>query len=162
MDFTVINGDVNNAINIMKEVAFWGRSVGFRVWKDEWLTKEELLTEDNCEENFCIGKVSGFDACCMILQWQDSEFWADSPKYEAGYIHKLCVKRAYAGKGLSRKMVEYAKKECNKRGAKYLRLDTGWTETKMRELYIGLGFKIVKKIEFDNGAAMALYELKVD
>lgn len=162
MDFTVINGDVDKTISIMKEVAAWGRSAGFKVWKDEWLTKQELLTNDNTEEEFCIGKVSGINACCMILQWKDSEFWPNSELNEAGYIHKLCVRRAYAGTGLSRKMVEYAKEECSKRGIKYLRLDTGWTETKMRELYINLGFKIVKKIEFDNGGAVALYELKVN
>lgn len=35
MVFTVSTGEVDNAINIMKEVAAWGRSVGYRVWLDE-------------------------------------------------------------------------------------------------------------------------------
>lgn len=162
MNFTVSTGEVDNAINIMKEVAAWGRSVGYRVWLDEWLTRDELMTEDVEKENFCIGRVDGIDACTMILQWKDSDFWADAPLYEAGYLHKLCVRRAFAGKNIPKKVVEYAKEQCRVRGVKYLRLDTGWNETKMKEIYTGLGFEIVKKLEFPNGKAIALYELKVE
>lgn len=162
MNFTVTTGDVDRAIRIMKEVAAWGRSLGYRVWLDEWLSKEDLLTDGVEEENFCVGTVDGVDACTMILQWVDPEFWPDAPPNEAGYIHKLCVRRDYAGKQLSAKMVEYAKEQCRIRGAKYLRLDTGWDEEKMKEIYTGLGFEIVKKLEFKNGKAMALYELKIE
>lgn len=162
MNFAVSTGEVDKAINIMKEVAAWGRSMGFSVWLDEWLTREELLTSDVKEENFCIGKVDGVDACTMILQWSDSYFWPNSPYNEAGYLHKVCVRREFAGKDLTLKMVEYAKRQCRARGAKYLRLDTGWDETKMKEIYTGIGFEIVKKIEYGNGKAMALYELKVE
>lgn len=38
--FEVSRGDVETAINIMKEVTAWGRSVGLNVWNDEHLTKE--------------------------------------------------------------------------------------------------------------------------
>ncbi len=47
------------AIAIMKEVAKWGREQGYRVWPDEWLTPDELITEDAKPENFCIGKMDG-------------------------------------------------------------------------------------------------------
>lgn len=161
MNFTVSTGEVDKAINIMKEVAAWGRSKGYLVWLDEWLTQDELLTSEAKEENFYIGKVDGIDACTMILQWTDSYFWPSSPYNEAGYLHKVCVRREFAGKNMTLKMVEYAKEQCRARGVKYLRLDTGWDETKMKEIYRGLGFEIVKKLEYSNGKAVALYELKV-
>lgn len=41
-DFRVIKGDVDAAINVMKEVARWGRSVGLNVWKDEYLIYQGL------------------------------------------------------------------------------------------------------------------------
>ena len=59
-------------------------------------------------------------------------------------------------------MIEYAKKECGKKGVKYLRLDTGWDEEKMKQIYISLGFEIIKKIELKNGKAMALYQLVIN
>ncbi len=43
MNFIVSTGEVDNVINIMKEVASWGRSVGLNLWKNEHLTKEKLI-----------------------------------------------------------------------------------------------------------------------
>ena len=44
--------EVDTAISVMREVAAWGREQGYRVWPDEWLTKEELITPDAQPENF--------------------------------------------------------------------------------------------------------------
>ena len=45
---------LDEAISVMREVAAWGREQGYRVWPDEWLTKEELITPDAQPENFCV------------------------------------------------------------------------------------------------------------
>ena len=50
----IIYNQMDEAIFVMKEVAKQGREQGFRVWLDEWLTPEELLTEEVKPENFCI------------------------------------------------------------------------------------------------------------
>lgn len=65
---------VDEAISVMKEVAEWGREKGFRVWLDEWLAPEELITEEARPENFCIGQVEGKTACAFILQNKDTEY----------------------------------------------------------------------------------------
>lgn len=161
MDFYLKKNAADEAISIIREVAAWGRANGFRVWKDEWLTREELVTREAPEEDFCVGLVDAKPACCMILQWVDTEYWPEAPKYEAGYLHKVCVRRAYAGKGLVSRMVDCAKNEAKARGARFLRLDTGWEMTKVRALYEAIGFKLVKKLAFPNGRAMALYELEI-
>lgn len=159
--FKVLKGEVETAIGIMKEVARWGRSVGLNVWKDEYLTKEKLMVYTN-EEDFCVGQVNSNKACCMILQWSDTLFWPNSKYNEAGYIHKLCVRRDYAGMGLPKKMVEFAIEECKKKNAKYLRLDTGWTNRNLCDLYKSLGFEIVDKFILDGGGAFALFEMKIE
>lgn len=160
-DFKVITGEVDKTISILKEVASWGRSVGFRVWKDEDLTREKLLRYAK-EEEFCVGQVSGNNACCMILQWEDTLFWPKAKKNEAAYLHKLCVRRDYAGQGLPGKLVEYSKEECKKRGVKYLRLDTGWKNTKLCNMYKSLGFELVDKFMLENVGEFALFEMKVE
>lgn len=43
---------VHEAIAVMKEVAEWARNKGFKVWRDEWLTPEELITEEAKPQNF--------------------------------------------------------------------------------------------------------------
>lgn len=162
MKFNVSNNKMDEAIKIMKEVATRGRSIGYRVWLDEWLTPEELLSDEVLVENFCVGQVDGIDASCMILQWSDSEWWPEAQCNEAGYIHKLCVRREFAGKGIPIEMIEYAKAQCREKGIKYLRLDTGWDEERMKQIYTDLGFDIVEKIVLKNGGEMALYQLTVD
>ncbi len=159
-DFNVSKGDVDTAIYIMKEVATWGRSIGLNVWKDEHLTREGLMV-NVFEDDFYVGKVLGNNACCMLLQWSDTFFWPNSKENEAGYVHKLCVRREYAGMGLPGKMIEFAIEECKRRNIIYLRLDTGWDNEKLCNLYKNLGFEIVDKFLFDNGAAMALFEMKI-
>lgn len=159
-NFRVVKGEVEETIKIMREVACWGRSVGLNVWKDEVLTWENLLKHAS-EDEFYIGQVSGNNACCMILQWEDTLFWPSAKKNEAGYVHKLCVKRDYASQGLSGKLVEFAIEECIKRNIKYLRLDTGWNKTKLCNLYRSLGFEIVDKIILDDGGEFALFEMNV-
>ena len=159
-NFKVVKGEVEKSIDVMKEVAGWGRSVGLNVWKDEYLTREKLMVNSS-EDEFCLGQVNGDDACCMILQWSDTFFWPKAKENEAGYLHKLCVRREYAGLGLPKEMVEFAIEECKKRNVPYLRLDTGWNNKKLCSLYKSLGFEIVDKFPLEGGGAFALFEMKI-
>lgn len=159
--FEIKNNKVDLSINIMREVASWGRSKGLRVWLDEWLTKDLLVTEEADENAFCVGYSDGIPSCTMILQWEDKKWWPRSKKYEAAYIHKLCVRRDFAGQGLPQLCLDYAIEACKKHQAKFIRLDTGWDEETMKELYLSLGFKIVEKVTLDNQRCMALYEYRI-
>ena len=152
---------VEEAIAVMREVAQWGREQGFRVWLDEWLTQDELITQEAKPENFCIGKIDGNTVCAFILQNSDSEYWKKSSNEEAVYLHKLCVKKEYAHRNMTKLVVEAIKEECRKNDIKYIRLDTGLDEKVVRKIYLNAGFKIVDIIDYDNGRSMALYEMEV-
>ena len=152
---------MDEAISVMREVAAWGREQGYRVWPDEWLTPEELITPDAQRSNFCIGTLGGETACAFILQWTDADYWPNAPKYEAAYLHKFCVRRAFAGMGMTKLVVDAIKEECRRRGIRYIRLDTGLDEKVVRKIYLKAGFKIVDIIDYPNGRSMALYEMEV-
>lgn len=160
-DIIIHFNEVSKAISVMKEVAKWDREQGFRVWPDEWLTSEELITYDAQPENFCIGTINDEIACTFILQWADSDYWPNVPEYEAAYLHKLCVRRKFAGMGITKLVVNAIKAECRKRGIRYIRLDTGLDEKAVRKIYLNAGFKIVDIIDHPNGRSTALYELEV-
>ena len=157
----IVHNQVEEAIAVMREVAQWGREKGFRIWLDEWLTPEELLADEVKPENFCIGTADGKTACAFILQRRDSEYWKDSSEVQAVYLHKLCVKREYAHRNMTRLVIEAIKEECRKNGIKYIRLDTGLDEKVVRKIYLNAGFKIVDIIDYDNGRSVALYEMEV-
>lgn len=157
--FEIINGEVDKAISVMREVALWCEATGKNMWKQEDLTREKLL-QFYKEEEFYIGIVDGIPASCMVIQWQDTLFWPKAPLNEAGYLHKLCVKREYAGMRLSKQMVDFAANLCRSKGVKALRLDTGWKNTRLWQLYESYGFEKVDKYYLGD-KAFALYEMKL-
>lgn len=112
-------------------------------------------------ENFCVGMIDGEIACAFILQWTDRSYWPNAPKYEAAYLHKFCVRRKFAGIGMTKLVTDTIRAECRKRGIRYIRLDTGLDETAVRKIYLNAGYKIVDIIDHPNGRSTALYELKV-
>ena len=159
--FTVETGRVEEAIEIMREVSLWGQALGLRVWPLDWLTPEALLTPDAPPESFCVGYLNWEPAGCMILQWQDRVWWPDAPYGQAAYLHKLCVRPPFAGMGIPQQFLTFIRRACTQRGASYIRLDTGLQEPVVRDIYLNLGFRIVKKIEYDHGRGMLLYEAPV-
>lgn len=160
-EIQIIHNKVDEAIAIMKEVAEWGRKKGLRVWLDKWLTKEELLSDEAQPFNFCVGKVGDESACAFILQETDSEYWASRINDKAVYLHKLCVRREFSHRNMTKQIIEAIKTECKINGKKYIRLDTNLAEKIVRKIYLDAGFKIVKIIDYDNGQSMALYEMEI-
>ncbi len=151
---------MDEAVNLIREVAAWGRERGYRVWPDEWLTQEVLLSPEVQPENFCVGTVRGEPACAFILQWCDSASWPDAREDEAAYLHKFCVRRRFAGQDMTRRAIEAIRGECRRRGLRYLRLDTALDEKTVRKLYLGAGFHIVDILDYDTGRSLALYQLE--
>lgn len=156
---SVLEGDVDGAIAIMRETAQWLVDAGMPLWRLEDLTKEKLLPGLE-PRNFLIFMADGEPAAAMILQWRDTFYWPEIGENESGFVHKLCVRRKYAGKGLPRAMMDYAIGECGKRGVGWLRLDTDAGRPKLVGLYERLGFRhagFTKKGPFD----IALFEMEL-
>ena len=82
-------------------------------------------------------------------------------KDEAVYLHKLCVRREFAGKNMTYFTIEAIKQLCKKKRIRYIRLDTALDEKIVRKIYLKLGFKIVDIIDYTNERSVALYELEV-
>ena len=158
--FDVLAGEADLAIAIMREVAQWCIDTGKPMWKLSELTRQELLCGPRDEKSFVVARVDGLPAASMILQWYDPLFWPSVEENQSGFIHKLCVRRSFAGRSLSVKMIDHAKRECEKRGIRYLRLDTDPTRPTLRRLYEGLGFVMAGRTEV-GGREYALYELRI-
>lgn len=157
----IVHNQMDAAIAIIREVAAWGREKGYRMWSDEWLTREALISEDVTPEDFCIGRIDGEDACAFILQKRDSEFWESDQPEEAVYLHKFCVRRKFAHMGMTGLVAAALKEICRTQRIQYIRLDTGLDERVIRQIYLNAGFKIVRIIDYDNGRSMALYEMEI-
>lgn len=158
LQLTATAGDVDGAVEIMRETAQWLVDARMPLWEPENLTAEKL-TNGLESDNFIVIKAGGEPAAAMILQWRDMLYWPMIGDDESGFIHKLCVRRKFAGHGLPRFMVDYAVEECRTKGIHFLRLDTDAGRPKLCGLYERLGFKGAGFVMM--GKRIALYEMEL-
>lgn len=156
-------GEIDKLVEILREVTIWGESHNWLVWKPEWLTCEQILQNAKIEE-VCTGYVHDQCACGMLLQWNDPIYWPNAKPYDAGYIHKLCVKQDFGGQRLSEKLIEYAKEICKKNGVNTLRLDTLLDNQRLCDFYQERGFSpvgITKIYDGKNEVLIRLFEMQL-
>jgi GNAT superfamily N-acetyltransferase len=136
---TITSRETNIAIGIMREAAQWLADTGKPLWKPEELTKNDLLMGIT-EDDIYIGREHDIPAAAMILRWHDPHFWPQIGPNQSGFIHKLSVRRAFAGRGLAAEMITFAEAECKRRNIGWLRLDCAADRPRLLQLYKGLGF----------------------
>ena len=154
----ITHGNVAIAVDIMKEAATWLMETGRPMWRLEDLTEDEILTGITADDIY-IGWINEESVATMILQWSDPLFWPQAND-DSGFIHKLSVRRKFAGGGVARQMVEWGKHEAHRRGKGYLRLDSAADRSTLCALYEEMGFRRIDRRmvgPFD----IAFYELKL-
>jgi ribosomal protein S18 acetylase RimI-like enzyme len=161
-DITFTTGEVDEALSIMREAAQWLIDSGKPLWRIEDLRREQIK---NPAEEFVVLRQDGKAIAAMILNFYDPFVWPDIEKGSSGFIHKLAVRREFAGKGCAEKLIEYAKKVCLEKGIAYLRLDSDPSREGLRRLYEKTGFKLVEVRKFHTkkygDINCAKYEMKI-
>jgi GNAT superfamily N-acetyltransferase len=157
-EFRFERGNVADFLSVIDGVIDWCDASGKPMWKKADIHSVAFLSALD-PDSVVVLKHGADLAAAMILQWVDPVFWPDARPDEAGYVHKLCVDRRYAGRDLSRKMLAYAKSACATRGVRLLRLDTDATRPVLRSLYERNGFALVGL--FDGAKRYCLYEARL-
>src|SRR3990167_10382144 len=106
--------DTDKAISLMHDVSIWMKKQGMHLsqwWQPENMNHDFLLNHAEPNE-FYVALVNGEPAVSVILQDNErNQSWKSvdgkSPE-KAFYIHWLCVARAFAHKGYSKEMVDFA------------------------------------------------------
>ena len=135
-----IRGDVQAAVAVMLEAARWLEERGMPLW-----THKEIaaLPERNPADAFLTLSVGGQPAAAALLLDADPLLWPQVRPGTSGFLHKLSVRRAYAGKGLAFEMLDYAAELCKKEGKTHLRLDCDASREKLKSLYQNAGFAYI-------------------
>ena len=74
------------------------------------------------------------------FQLEDPEFWPDRPGDNAAYIHRLAVRRKFAGGRVSTALMTWAVDQARSLGRDVLRLDCDADRTSLRAVYERFGF----------------------
>jgi GNAT superfamily N-acetyltransferase len=129
--------DVPIVVNILREAATWLRQSGKPMWRDEDITEESTIGDIGL---YFLAEVAGEPAGTVRFQIEDRLFWPDIPEGESAFIHRLAVRRRFAGTGLSTALLSWAVDRTRSLGKKYLRLDCDLVRPSLRAVYENFGF----------------------
>lgn len=133
------NPDFSRVLAILEDAAAWMVSRGIDQWRPGGFDQCELLQSIERRE-LHLARIDGRDVGTIILQWSDPIFWPPEGHDEAGYVHKLAVRREAAGRGLGRHLLDWAAARSAERGKRFLRLDCQGTNAGLCAYYEKLGF----------------------
>jgi hypothetical protein len=132
--------DTETVSSILQEAANWLISRGTPLWKADELSPDKIRA-DVSTGLFWLADVDGTSAACIRCQTEDRLFWPDVPPEESVFIHRLAVRRQFAGGAVSGALIDWAKARTAGLGKRYLRLDCVATAGKLRALYERAGFR---------------------
>ena len=128
---------------VLQEAARWITTWRSQLW-DPALVGEAFAAPIVERGQMLAARTGGVIAGVMILSPEDPHFWPDRPPGEAVYLHKLAVRRAYAGLGLPAELMDEAARLAAAQGRRILRLDC---DPPLAAFYQGLGFRPVDEID---------------
>jgi GNAT superfamily N-acetyltransferase len=124
---------------VLTEVATWLIDRGTPLWRTNELAEGKIAAEV-ASGQFWVAHVGGEPAGCVRFQLEDELFWPDLPDPGAAYVHRLAVRRKYAGGRVSAALLEWAKGQTRAIGRRVLRLDTDATRPALCAVYDRNGF----------------------
>jgi GNAT superfamily N-acetyltransferase len=136
-----VPGDTATVSAILMEVAQWQEQTGAPLWLDGELIPEKIGAEV-ASGLFFLAEYAGDPAGTVKFQLEDRLFWPDAPNPYAAYVHRLAVRRRYAGKSISATLLEWARHRTQQLGRNVLRLDCDADRPKLRAIYESFGFRL--------------------
>ena len=129
------------AVAILHEAAAWAAARNAPVWTPDELRIDDFRVAANAEE-LVVGYAGSTPAATMLLQAADRVYWPEAAPGSALYVHKVAVRRAYAGQQWVDRLIEFAAADARRRKIGRLRLDT-ILRPALRSLYERLGFTVI-------------------
>jgi GNAT superfamily N-acetyltransferase len=158
--FKYTTGDVEESKSIIMEAAQWLADSGKAMWN-----MDEIKGIKNPSEEFIVMWENEKSVATLLLSFEDKLFWPNIPRNESGYIHKLSIRRKYAGLGYSKCIVQYACQLCRDRDIEYIRLDCDAKRKALRSFYKDLGFSLTEIRRFNSQRLgmieAAMYEMRL-
>jgi GNAT superfamily N-acetyltransferase len=133
--------DLVTVSSILKEAADWLRMTGRAMWRDDELDPDRIH-QDVVAGLFNLAQYDGEPAGTIKFQLEDPRFWPDFLGNDAAYLHRIAVRRQFAGKGVSSRMLEWAASHAAGLGRSYLRLDCEADRRELRTIYERFGFRL--------------------
>ena len=152
--------DLDTVVSILEEAAQWIMAQGIDQWPatfpPQWRTR---IVESIQRGEVHLARLDGQPVGTLTLQWSDRMVWGDIED-DAGYVHRLAIRRAFGGKGLGRQLLGWAEAMVAVAGKEHLRLDCMAENPALMRYYERAGFVYRGRVE-GQGWNASLYEKRV-
>jgi GNAT superfamily N-acetyltransferase len=126
--------------DILSEAATWLEQRGMPLWRQDELSRD-VIAADVEGGLYVLAEVDGVGAAVVRIQLNDPDFWPDVPEEESVFVHRLAVRRRYAGGTLSRAVLSWVVSHASALDRSYVRLDCEASRPKLRRVYEQFGFR---------------------
>jgi GNAT superfamily N-acetyltransferase len=150
--------DLDTVLSILEEVAQWLVAKGIDQWQPGSFSRQALAEHIDHGEVY-LARRDGEPVGTLMLQWANPVIWGDMPD-DAGYVHRLAIRRIVAGQGLGRQLLQWAETTVAATGRRYLRLDCMAENAALNAYYLQAGFTYRGQKQGRNWKA-SLYEKRV-
>ncbi|WP_373544954.1 GNAT family N-acetyltransferase [Chamaesiphon sp.] len=132
--------DLSTVSEILSEAAAWLDRQNMTLWQPEHISKSTII-QDVELGLFYIAFCEGIAAGVVIFQTEDLVFWPDITQSDSAFLHRLAVRRSFAGGSVSTQIFRWAIEYSRELGKHFLRLDCVADRPRLRSVYENFGFK---------------------
>lgn len=132
--------DAETVSSILAEAAKWLEVSGMVMWRDGELTAASVAADVGAGL-FHLAEADLEAAGTIKFQLEDKLFWPNVRQEESAFIHRLAVRRKFAGGAVSTAMLRWAVALARFLERRYLRLDCEASRPRLRAFYEGFGFR---------------------
>jgi GNAT superfamily N-acetyltransferase len=134
--------DTRTLVETLTEAADWiERLDGTTMWVEGELEEHRIRVEAEAGM-FVVAEIDGQVVGAIRFQLEDRLFWPDLDGGDSAFVHRLAVRRANAGQGISTALLQWSADRARSLGKRYLRLDCDAERTRLRALYERFGFRL--------------------
>lgn len=145
---------------VLQEAAQWLINGGRPLWSVADFNVAQIARDVDAGL-FCVARAGEAVAGVMKFELEDAYFWPEVEVGTSAFVHKLAVRRVWAGKGVSGALLAFALERAQALGLSHLRLDCVADRGGLRRLYEGCGFELHSVVR-RGSASFARYEMPTD
>lgn len=131
--------DIDLVSDILCEAVLWLEQKNMPLWRLDEISLS-CLYPDIKVGLYYIAFRADSPAGIVKFQLEDKLFWPDIDNDDSAFIHRLAVRRSFAGGSVSKALLNWAVEYARKLEKCYLRLDCAADRPKLRSLYEKFGF----------------------
>ena len=150
--------DAKIVSDILLEAAHWLEQSGMTMWQDGELLLSRIAADVDAGLYF-LAESDGEQVGTVKFQLEDLLFWPDVSQEQSAFVHRLAVRRRFAGGGVASALLQWAVLRTRSLGRHFLRLDCAASRPRLRAVYERFGFShhsdrqvgayFVSRYEFD-------------